>query len=305
MSKAGYISRYLLIIKKLKQKPYTSKPELIKFIENQFEFLQEGDEMIKGAFSERTIERDFREMRRLFGIDIEYSKTHKGYFIEPSENSSVPFQRMLEAFDVFNVTSLTHGLDKFIYPENKKPQGTENLHGLAHAIQNTLQIKFTYQKFWEDAPTHREAHPYALKEFRNRWYLIAKDLGDKKIKTFALDRLSNLDISRSDFFFPKDFNAEEIFRDSFGMITPTDSTVQNIILSFNPVQGNYIRTLPLHHSQKILVDDDDELRISLKLFITDDLIMELLSHSDKVKVIEPKLLADTIKDEHERAYKQY
>ena len=62
------------------------------------------------------------------------------------------------------------------------------------------------------------------------------------------------------------------------------------ILSFTPFQGKYHKTLPLQHSQEILMDDEMELRVGLNLYITEDLIIELLSYSAKIKVIAPQRL---------------
>jgi hypothetical protein len=115
MSKRGYISRYLLILKKLKAKPYCSYEELQGYIESQ---------------------RDIREIKNLFGVDIEYSSSGKGYFISQSEMENMNFQRMIEAFDMFNSLNLAQDLTPFIHLEKRRPQGTENLYGLLHAIKN-------------------------------------------------------------------------------------------------------------------------------------------------------------------------
>ncbi len=305
MSKRGYISRYLLILKKLKAKPYSTYEELQGYIENQFDYLQMQDENLNIGFSKRTLQRDIREIRNSFGIDIEYSTKSKGYFISQNEMENMNFQRMIEAFDMFNSLNLAQDLAPFIHLEKRRPQGTENLYGILHSIKNKFQIKFSYQKFWEDEMSERTVEPYALKEFKNRWYIMAKDSKDSKIKSFALDRLTNLEITNRVFEFPKTYNIEESYRYSFGIISPTDEDPQEIILSFDPFQGKYIKTLPLHDTQQILVDNDDELQIKLKLCVTHDLVMELLSFGDNMKVLQPKSLIEEIKTVHQRAYTQY
>ena len=303
MSKRAYISRYLLILKKLRTKPYSSYNELQRYMENQFEFLQAKDETIELAFSKKTFERDKNEISKLFGVNIEYSAANKGYFIAESQAENQNFQRMIEAFDMFNSLNLVQDLKPFIYMEKRKPQGTENLHGLIHAITNKLQIKFSYQKFWEEKITKRTAEPYALKEFKNRWYLMANN--DGSIKSFALDRLTNLEMTTQYFKLPKTYNIEESYSYCFGIISPNGAMPQEIILSFNPVQGKYIKTLPLHETQEILIDDEDELQIKLKLCITHDLVMELLSFGDNMKVLQPIALVSEIKEAHKNAFKQY
>ena len=305
MSKRGYISRYLLMVKKLKQKPYSTYAELESYLAHQLEYLHTQDDTLNMGFSKRTLQRDIREIRNIFGIDIAYSKPHKGYFISEEESANMNFQRLLESFDLFNALHVAQDLTAFIDLEKRKPQGTENLYGLLHAIKNRVQIQFSYQKFWEEEPSNRVAEPYALKEFKNRWYLLAKDERDNIIKSFALDRLTNLQVANIKYHYPNNFKIEQNFRYCFGIINPNDDEPQDIILSFNPIQGQYIKTLPLLETQQIIVDNDKELQIGLRLYITYDFIMELLSFGDKMKVLKPESLAVIIKTEHENAFKLY
>jgi len=166
---------------------------------------------------------------------------------------------------------------------------------LLHSIKNQVQIKFTYQKYWEDEFTQRQVEPYALKEFRSRWYVLANDLKDRKVKSFALDRLTALEITKKKFQMPNNFDVNEHFQYSFGIISPNKDKPQEVILSFTPFQGKYIKSLPLHESQQVLVDNELEFRIKLTLFITHDFIMELLSYGANLKVIEPVGLIDELK----------
>lgn len=162
MSKRGYISRYLLILKKLKAKPNSSFEELLSFFENQVEYLQMQDDTLNVGFSKGTFQRDIREIRNIFGIDIEYSKAQKGYYISQNESENLNFQRMIEAFDMFNSLNLAQNLKSYIFLENRKPQGTENIYGLINAVKNRLQVGFSYQKFWDETPNKRKVEPYAL-----------------------------------------------------------------------------------------------------------------------------------------------
>ncbi len=134
---------------------------------------------------------------------------------------------------------------------------------------------------------------------------MAKDSNNNIIKSFALDRLTTLEITNQTYQYPDKYSIEQSYRYCFGIISPNDEEPQDIILSFDPFQGKYIKTLPLHETQQVLVDNDEETRIKLKLYLTHDLFMELLSFGDNMKVIEPKSLADEIKKAHKKAYKQY
>ena len=80
---------------------------------------------------------------------------------------------------------------------------------------------------------------------------------------------------------------------------------KEIILSFNPSQGKYIKSLPLHETQQILIDNEHELRIQLTLFITHDFVMELLAHGDTVTVIQPQILIDEVKNNYRNSLSNY
>jgi predicted DNA-binding transcriptional regulator YafY len=290
MSKKGYISRYLLLLKKLKAKPYISFNELQEHIEKELNNLQLQDDTLQIGFSKRTLQRDIREIRNLFGIEIEYSTSQKGYFIRQTEMASMNFQRMIEAFDLFSSINAAQDLAPFIQIEKRRPQGTENTYGLLHAIKNQFLIHFSYQKYWEDEKTSRTCEPYALKEFRNRWYVIAKDTQDGHVKSFALDRLSDLSITNHHFTMLSPYSLEQSYRYCFGIVSPNAEQPEEVILSFTPLQGKFIKALPLHDTQTLLVDNNIELRIQLYLYITHDFKMELLSYGDQLTVLKPESL---------------
>ncbi len=91
------------------------------YIENQFEYLQTLDDTLNIGFSKRTLQRDIREIRKVFGIDIDYSKSAKGYYISQSETENMNFQRMIEAFDMFNSLNIAQDLAPFIHLEKRRP----------------------------------------------------------------------------------------------------------------------------------------------------------------------------------------
>ena len=298
MSKRESISRYNLIIKKLRKLPCTFD-EIADYLSRESEL-----QSYNFNVSKRTFQRDLDDIRSLFNIDIQYDFSGKVYSINNEEQQEVN-DRILEAFDTFNALNVSDRLSKYIHFEKRRPQGTENLYGLLHAIKNGFQINFSYQKFWDDVAEKRSFEPYALKEFKNRWYVIGKDLKDEKIKSFALDRLTDLHITKRAFKYPKDFDIEEYYKHCFGIISPNGSKPQEIILSFDPIQGKYIKSLPLHESQQVIVETKSELQIKLFLCVTFDFELELLSYGENVKVLNPKSLADRIRCEHQKAFKLY
>ena len=184
--------------------------------------------------------------------------------------------------------------------EKRKAKGLEHLHGIIHAISNRKIINFKYQKFWETEKSKKVISPYALKEFKNRWYVLGTEFNhnnsDFKIKSYGLDRISDLEISSTKFIKQK-INIEEIYKNSFGIFNTEDSEPQEIILSFDREQANYIKALKLHDSQEIISDDLSQTTFKVYLVPTYDFQREILSYGNRVKIISPESLKSIIKKE--------
>lgn len=288
----------MLIIKRLKRHPATFE-EIADHLSLESE-LQEYNFTV----SKRTFQRDLNDIRALYNIDIRYDFSRKVYYIDDDDLPEVK-ERILEAFDVFNALNLTDRLSKHIHFEKRRPQGTENLYGLLHAIKQNNVIRFSYWKYGDEEPTLREVEPYALKEFKNRWYVVANERKGKNIKTFALDRLTDLEITRIPFTTAEDFDVNEHYRYCFGIISPNADKPQDVVLEFPHFQGKYIKSLPFHETQQILEDSKQCLKIKLKVYLTHDFLMEILSYGANVKVIKPKSLIDKVAGIHKDAYRMH
>jgi len=298
MSKRDYIIRYLLIIKKIRNSRFTTFSEINEYIQREFELLDTPRNI-----SLRTFQRDLNEIRTIFNIDIKCNNSNQ-YYIADEENSGFN-NRMMEAFDVINSLSTGQQLAPHIILEKRCPLGTEHLYGLLHAMRNFHIVRFAYAKYYEQDISFREVEPYALKEFKGRWYLLSNDHKDDIVKTFALDRINELEISKKKFTYPAEMNPDDYFKNCFGVITSSETVPEKIVLSFEPLQGKYIKSYPLHESQKILDDNETELLIELNLFVTHDLIMELLSFGEEVKVIRPDSLMNELKSSYRNALNLY
>ena len=289
MAKKEFLLRYSHELKRLRQGHATFK-EISDYLDHQTAFT---DEVI--GFSKRTFQRDLKDIRALYNFDILYDRKNKSYFIDSVERSATT-DRMLEAFEMFNALNLTDDLSHFIQFEKRKPQGTHHFHGLLHCIKNHFVVNFPYHKYDDDIIVNRKVEPYALKEFKSRWYLIAKDQNDKYVKTFGLDRIQELNITKKKFTPPENFNANDLYKDYFGIVNTSTDKAEEIVLSFDNFNGKYIKSFPLHESQQIIVDNENETRIKLILHTTSDFEMELLSQGDKVKIISPGRLRKRMRE---------
>ena len=304
MSKQGYIARYFNIVQKLSQQKFCSFDELYDFLERQFEMMKVTDDNLEFNFSKRTLQRDIREIRTILGIDIVYSRANKGYYIEQDDYGSDLFLKTLEEINSFSALKLTNSLENVVYLEKRQPKRAEFLPEIIQAIQKKKKIEFSYLKFGESEPSIRKVNPIAIKEFNNRWYLIAED--NETIKNFGLDRMSNMKPLAEKIGKKIDFDYDEKYQHCFGIIAPTEEEPADVQLEVSKKQAAYLKTLPLHSSQHIVKSSGDKVIIGLKVYISTDFISEILSMGKFVKVLAPQILKDRIKnhlDEMNNYYK--
>jgi len=301
MSLSDTYFRHQCFIRKLQKGP-ASLQELKDYYELECETHD-----YQFVFSQRTFLRDKDEILSLHKKDIRYNASLRKYYLEEDEIPDDFGDRIADAYNTYQALNLADGLGDLIHLEKRRPLGMEHFHPLLHALRSRLVVSFQYEKYLDEHISERRAEPLALKEFQSRWYLLAKDLKDHSLKTFALDRITSLEVSKQKFRADKGFKVNEYFRHCFGIIRPSapDSVPQTIVLSFAPGKGKYIKSLPLHASQRIIKDDHVSLEIELKLYITHDLIMELLSHGDAVTVLQPASLQKTLNEIYKRAEKIY
>lgn len=300
MSKKQFLKRFSLIINKLR-KNASSFEEIQKYLAEQSINDEENYEI-----SIRTFQREIKEIASTHGIEITFNRSQGVYEIVYDGNEERN-ERLMENFEIIDALKISSNLANHLILEKRRPLGTNNMNYLIHSIKNRNEISFSYSKFWTEelVDAQRKVQPLALKEARYRWYLLAKDLKDNRIKTFGLDRITNLEITNLKFEFPENYNPEETFCHSFGIINEVNKEPQKIVLSFSYEQGKYIKSLPLHHSQKELNSDENEYRIELLLQPTYDFVMELLSIGAEVKVIEPESLKKEMIEKLQATLKRY
>lgn len=285
MSKQTFIARFSLIIKRLERGP-ASFEQIAHYLENESELQDKNFNL-----SIRTMQRDIKNIHEQLGIEIiNEKKGDKRYYIKSEPDGQEHSRRLLEAYSTLNIVKESQQHSQYIYFEPRSPKGLEHFHGLLHACSNKKIVSFTHRKYWDNACTNRIVHPLALKESGGRWYLVAIDNKDNLLKTFGLDRIEDIEISKTSFKTNYNINIKEIFHYAFGIINETAKKPEKITLSLSPEQGQYLKAYPLHHTQFVVSETNDEIIIELKLLITFDFIMELQSFGANLKVLAPKHL---------------
>jgi predicted DNA-binding transcriptional regulator YafY len=184
------------------------------------------------------------------------------------------------------------------------PSAREFLSPIIEALRNNQTIKFTYHPYTRSMATPDViVEPYFLKRFKQRWYITGRHVQEDKVKTYALDRMSNLNLQTDKFVPDPTFDAEAYFKDSFGIVF-THNEVKQITLKVDSHQAKYFRALPLHSSQREMVHDAYSI-FKYNLRITPDFVEELLSHGPRVVVVSPPELRAMVMNELEASIRNY
>jgi predicted DNA-binding transcriptional regulator YafY len=306
-----------------KGKAYPSKEQLREACEEAL-YGSHGE-----SISVSTIEKDLWAMRNEgelgFYAPIAYSKEHKGYYYEEEgytiqnislseeEIESIRFAAntllQFKGIPIFN--QYEHAIEKIIdrleispqlsdanaisfvqFEQSEKQKGTEYLSPLLLAIKENKVVFFSYQKFGEDKETAYEVEPYLLKEYRNRWYLIARVAGKSAFRTFGLDRFESIRIAEQSFKSEQNFNPDIFFKHSIG-ISRIEDAPSLVIIKFENSEEPYLRTQPIHHSQEIKKFNDYFL-VELFVMETYELYSLIMGFGNKAEVLEPKSMRQRI-----------
>jgi len=244
-------------------------------------------------------------IEEMFDIDIKCDKSTFEYYIDDTggENNARLRSWLMDSISMSGMLSGAHGIIERIMLENV-PSAREHLPVIIDALKQNRRIRFSYKSYTRSLPTDDIiVEPYFVKIFKQLWYVIGLNVKDSLIKTYSLDRMSNLNLLRDSFIMPEHIKPSEFFKDCFGIITNRNSP-KRIVLRVEPTQAKYFRALPLHSSQQEDVHDQYSI-FSYWMRITYDLKEELMSHGASIEVLEPPELKALIRTELEQALKNY
>lgn len=282
-------SRYIWLIDLLNRRGYV-KMDQINEAWRKSALNETHDDM-----PERTFFNHRDAISQIFGIDIKYDR-ELGYHIPSSQLSENNLRAwLLQTLSVNNLLNESADLRDRILFENV-PSVKPFLEDIINIMRDGNAMNLTYQSFRNEVPYTFMAHPYCLKMFKQRWYLLAKTPKYGWPTIYALDRIVDVEELDVKAEIPQGFNAEEYFRQFYGIITGDGNVPQIIKLKVQADQAFYFRSLPIHNSQKEIEKNDDYSVFRYNVVPSTDFIQEILSHGDTVVVLEPEDLASEIKD---------
>lgn len=274
--------------------------------------------------SRRTIMYDISEMRsgKLgYLAPIKYDRNNKTYFYEDAnfsiDHSSLDrkdLKELNQALIILKqfsglkkvdgleniITKLEHSLNRqrgkvrnvVHFDQATNLGGQEWFDDLYNYLINERCIQLDYQPFHFNQPQRYVISPQLLKEYNRRWFLVAWNHGRNYFQNFALDRIRSIQNSREAYVHHSTFNPDLYFKDIVGVSIPRDGEKVKVILGTNHKQANYIKTKPIHSSQKIMEMNEEEVVFSLEVIINYEFQSLLLSFGENVWVKNPDFLVE-------------
>ena len=278
MKPARIFQQYIWLVNTLRQYKRLSLEEINDLWVN--------DQVIGGSpLTRASFYRHKDAILNMFGIVIEcdLDRGYKYYIANPEVLDDESIERwMLSTMTVNTVLSDSVSLRQRILLENV-PAGEEYLQTIIQAIKANRRLLITYQRFGT-ASYEKTISPYALKLFHQRWYLLA--FTGRHYATYSLDRMLAVSLSDETFEMPEDFSPQDYFSEYFGVLTD-DTPLEHIVIRAYGRTPDYLRTLPLHASQRELSQTDEYTDFDIDIRPTADFIGQLLNHADGLEVLEP------------------
>lgn len=245
------------------------------------------------TLSKRTFYNHCQAIARHFGIDIECRRGRGLNLYRIANPEAIEENSLVKwAIDSFSLGELLLGnaaiSDKILLED--VPSGRQWLEPILKALQENREIKIDYENFFGKTFTGM-VRPLCVKLFKRRWYmLVLVENGEKR--KFSLDRIKNLTLLDTTFKYPSRFTPSDYFDHFYGITAWDNANPEKIVVRAYAELPCYLRSLPLHHTQREINCTEDYTDFSMTLVPTFDFEQELLLHRDQIEVLQPQSLRD-------------
>lgn len=260
--------------------------------------------------SSRTVDRDLEDLRREFDLDIIFDKRQMGYTLVSDESRLRKVEKVLALLNVFDVLEDNLKQDKGfrnrIQTEPVTMRGTHLLDSLIKQIRKETAIRFEHLNYAKKSISEYEVYPIFLKEYAQRWYLIAWVPKLKAWRTFGLDRIYELTPTNETFDSRVYENQFALFDNLIGIsYNPEDCEVTEITLRCKELQWSYIESAPWHHSLKWLKEEGDWIYFTLHIIPNYEFYEIVLGKGAALEIVSPPSVMKQMKKEVEAMYGVY
>ena len=294
------IDKYLWLIRVL-----TGKGERGRSLE---EIVSRYEDRYGEDYPRRTFNNHREAIADIFGIEILCNRSSRRYYIPYAEDAVDPDNTKKWMIDTFTVDALLRSgkqaLKGRISVEDI-PSGHQHLTVLMQAMLDSRKVGIVYRKYSRESGESLTVHPYALKEFARRWYLVAWCEQRGALRVYGLDRIHALTVLEEGFHMPADFDIETLYEESYGIYLPEGGKAVTIRFRARESERPFLNDLPLHPSQRLAEETPAGPVYRLRLIPNENFIMELVRLGDRIEVLEPAALRDRVAEEHSKAVSLY
>lgn len=301
MTPISQFKRYMWLVDLLHAHGALSKEEIDRYW-SRSSLNEQGESRIP----KRTFQRMKNDIGSLFGIYIECLRSRGNKYALENANDIKQGnvqQWLINGFSISNVLMDSRQIKDRIVLE-PIPSGNRFLTLTIDAILQNKTLHVQYQSFKMPEPREFEIAPYCLRCFKQRWYILGTRDGVKEPHFFSLDRVLSLELTDNSFKLPKNFDAEAFFHNYYG-IMQGGTKVESVQLRVTPFRANYLRSLPLHHSQKEIERTDEYSIFEYWIAPTADFIQELRSFLPETTILRPQWLRNKFIEEAKQVLGNY
>ena len=182
--------------------------------------------------------------------------------------------------------------------------GVESLSIVLDAIDRKRTLLFKYTSYYnKDKVYEYEVIPCFVRLFEHRWYLICEYLDRSQTRVLALERMCELEVGKKERTPSPEVNPKDFYENCFGIIRD-DKTPVCVRIKVYDKQVDYVRSVPIHTSQKEIETRDEYAIFEYRLRPSFDFIQHLLWNK-KVEVLTPLSLREEMKKELEEMLGRY
>ena len=206
-----------------------------------------------------------------------------------------------------NLYRSTHqGRNCIQFENNRLLKGLEHINSLYQAILHKKSLLVEYKSFKAEKSQHLICFPYLLKEYRNRWFLIVRNKKGKLLSTMALDRIVEFqELTKETFIDHDGMDFDQYFDDLIGVTKTEKDRAHKVVLFVDKYNAPYVLTKPIHHSQKLLKEDETGIIIRIDVVLNFELEREILGFGECIKVLAPQTLATKMRQRLKKAMQHY
>lgn len=239
----------------------------------------------------------------VFGILIDCDKSTNTYYINVSADQTLG-NWLISSFNIGQLVMDSEAVRERILLD-PPPSGMPHFNTIVESFRRNCCLMIMYQKFSGEEPYECHLQPYCLKIHQQRWYLLAVKNHGTRPATFALDRIQSVKLLPDDHFLPEEgFSPHSYYEQSFG-VWAMEGEAPVIRLRAYGNERNYLRTLPLHASQREETVTEFYSDFRIQCFPTRDLLLHLLSHGQGIEVLGPAEFREQVADELSKMMMRY